>query len=82
MKAKNNSLTTEETGQSLKNWELSEEERLVIEVIHEEMVNIEEIYRDIKKKKPDVTLVRTMEMVLKLRMKKLIGERDGYYFLI
>jgi len=62
--------------------DITEEERKVLSVMDIEARSMEEIYGRIKEDSLGLTLVKTMEAVLQLRMKKLVGEKDGYYFVL
>lgn len=60
--------------------EITGEERLVLSVIDVELKSMEEIYEEVRKKNTDITLAKTMEVVLNLRIKQLLGEQEGYFF--
>lgn len=62
--------------------ELEEEEKIILQVLGAEAKNMEEIYYEIRKKSPVFTLTKTMEIVLQLRMKQFVEEKEGYYFRI
>lgn len=59
---------------------LSREEEIVLEVLDVTVKNMGEIYQEVKQKNAEVSLPQVMELVMNLRMKKIIEEENGYYF--
>lgn len=59
---------------------LTEEEKNILAVMEIEPIGIDDIYEKIRKKMPQITLGKTMEILLVLRLKHLIKEYDGAYF--
>jgi len=60
--------------------DLSSEERQVLFAIAGELKSIEEIYQEVKKRGQPMPLGKVMEVILQLRMKQVVEEREGYYF--
>ena len=60
--------------------DISEEEERILEVLEVSLKNIEEIYQQVKQKYTEISLVKVMELIMDLRMKKIISEENGYYF--
>lgn len=58
---------------------LTVEEEKILSVLETDSKNIEEIYWELKKELPEMTLGKMMESVLQLQMKQQVVEREGYY---
>lgn len=58
---------------------LNREEKMVTECLDVSMKTMEEIYRRIKEKNPEITINKVMEVVLELQMKNVLKEEGGYY---
>lgn len=59
---------------------LSSEEKKIVEVLDTTLKNMEEIYELVKQKNTEISLPQVMNLVMDLRMKKIIEEENGYYF--
>lgn len=62
--------------------ELTKEEQQVLSVMDTELKSIEEIYGEVRERKIQMALPKVMEVVVNLRMKQLVGEKEGYYFAV
>ena len=58
---------------------LTREEKRLLAVIETEPKNIEEIYWELRKELPEMTLGKMMEGLLQLKVKQKAEEREGYY---
>lgn len=59
--------------------ELSKQEQKILQVVDGQQKNMEDIYQELKSKDSSYTLEKVMELVLKLQMKQVIEEENGYY---
>lgn len=60
---------------------LNTEEKMITDILEVSLKTIEEIYQEVKDKNGEMTLHKTMEIILKLQMKNIIKEEGGYYSL-
>ena len=58
---------------------LSQEEKMITDILEVSLKTMEEIYQEAKKKYLEITLNKVMEIVLEMQMKKIVKEEGGYY---
>ena len=58
---------------------VTKEEEKILKVLDVSLKNIEEIYREVRVEKEEITLNKVMEILLKLQLKNMIKEENGYY---
>ena len=63
-----------------KKQEFTEDEKIVLEILDLVPKPIEEIYYQVKVKRESLTLQEVMEILLQLRIKKIVDEEGQYYF--
>lgn len=59
--------------------DLTKEEKQVLQVMNESFFSMEDIYQRMRKKDSSCSLEDVMETVLKLQLKKILQEENGYY---
>ena len=59
---------------------LSLEEKAILKIVDVTYKTMEEIYNGMKKEYTSLTIIRLMEVLLELQMKKMLKEEGGYYF--
>ena len=59
---------------------LSNEEKRILSIMGVSMMSMEEIYQNVKKEFPSITIIRLMELLLELQMKQIVKEESGHYY--
>ena len=59
---------------------LSNEEKRILSIMGVSMMSMEEIYQNVKKEFPAITIIRLMELLLELQMKQIVKEESGHYY--
>ena len=58
---------------------LNQEEKMITDILEVSLKTIEDIYQEVRKRCPEMTLNKVMERILELQIKNLVKEEGGYY---